>query len=77
LVKDILATPIALATGEKGSATQYTQYPWFYSPLIYPSSKHPIVTNVDALKFQFANGIDTLKMELKRRFFYNHHRIQN
>ena len=39
LVKDVMATPIALATGEKGSATQYTQYPWFYSPLIYPSAK--------------------------------------
>jgi gliding-associated putative ABC transporter substrate-binding component GldG len=66
LVKDILATPIALATGEKGSATQYTQYPWFYSPLIYPSSKHPIVSNVDALKFQFTNGIDTLKNGIKK-----------
>jgi gliding-associated putative ABC transporter substrate-binding component GldG len=66
LVKDILATPIALATGEKGSATQYTQYPWFYSPLIYPSSKHPIVSNVDALKFQFANGMDTLKNGIKK-----------
>ena len=66
LVKDILATPIALATGEKGSATQYTQYPWFYSPLIYPSSKHPIVSNVDALKFQFTNGMDTLKNGIKK-----------
>jgi gliding-associated putative ABC transporter substrate-binding component GldG len=66
LVKDILATPIALATGEKGSATQYTQYPWFYSPLIYPSSKHPIVSNVDALKFQYTNGMDTLKNGIKK-----------
>ena len=66
LVNDILATPIALATGEKGSATQYTQYPWFYSPLIYPSSKNPIVSNVDALKFQFTNGMDTLKNGIKK-----------
>lgn len=66
LVKDIMATPIALATGERGSATQYTQYPWFYSPLIYPSSKNPIVTNLDALKFEYANGIDTLKNGIKK-----------
>ncbi|NHM07907.1 gliding motility-associated ABC transporter substrate-binding protein GldG [Flavobacterium sp. CYK-4] len=66
LVKDVMATPIALATGEQGSATQYTQYPWFYSPLIYPSSKNPIVTNVDALKFEFANGMDTLKNGIKK-----------
>ena len=66
LVKDLMATPIALATGDKGSATQYTQYPWFYSPLIYPSSKNPIVSNVDAMKFQFANGIDILKNGIKK-----------
>jgi len=66
LVKDVMATPIALATGEKGSATQYTQYPWFYSPLIYPSVKNPIVSNVDALKFEFTNGMDTLKNGIKK-----------
>lgn len=66
LVKDVMATPIALATGEQGSATQYTQYPWFYSPLIYPASKNPIVTNVDALKFEFANGIEVLKNDIKK-----------
>lgn len=66
LVKDIMATPISLATGERGSATQYTQYPWFYSPLIYPASKNPIVSNLDALKFEYANGIDTLKNGIKK-----------
>jgi len=66
LVKDLMATPIALATGEQGSATQYTQYPWFYSPMIYPSSKNPIVSNVDGIKFEFANGIDTLKNGIKK-----------
>lgn len=66
LVKDVMATPIALATGEKGSATQYTQYPWFYSPLVYPLGKSPIVTNVDALKFEFSNGIDILKNDIEK-----------
>ena len=66
LVKDVMATPIALATGEKGSATQYTQYPWFYSPLVYPTGKNPIVSNVDALKFEFTNGIDVLKNDIKK-----------
>ncbi|MEY2693043.1 MAG: hypothetical protein RIT03_1434 [Bacteroidota bacterium] len=66
LIKDVLATPIALATGEKGSGTQYTQYPWFYSPLIYPNAKHPIVSNVDGIKFQFTNGMELLKNDLKK-----------
>ena len=66
IIKDVMAAPIALATGEQGSATQYTQYPWFYSPLVYPSSTNPIVSNVDALKFQFVNSIDTLKNGIKK-----------
>lgn len=66
LIKDIMATPISLATGERGSATQYTQYPWFYSPMIYPQHNHPIVNNIDALKFEFANGIDTLKNNIRK-----------
>ncbi|HLA57053.1 MAG TPA: gliding motility-associated ABC transporter substrate-binding protein GldG [Flavobacterium sp.] len=66
LVKDIMATPIALATGEKGSATQYTQYPWFYSPMVYPASKNPIVTNLDGIKFEFTGGIEPLKNDIKK-----------
>lgn len=66
LIKDIMATPISLATGAEGSATQYTQFPWFYSPMIYPSSKHPIVANLDGLKFEFANPIDTLKNGIQK-----------
>lgn len=66
LIKDLMATPIALATGEKDSAAQYTQYPWFYSPLVYPSSKNPIVSNLDGIKFEFASQIDTLKNGIRK-----------
>lgn len=66
LIKDIMATPIALASGNTGSATQFTQFPWFYSPMIYSVSKHPIVNNLEALKFEFASGIDTLKNGIKK-----------
>lgn len=66
LVKDIMATPISLATGAQGSATQYTQFPWMYSPMIYPELKHPIVNNLDGLKFEFANPIDTLKNSIQK-----------
>lgn len=65
LIKDIMATPISLATGE-GSASQFSQYPWFYSPLIYPESKHPIVNNIEGLKFNFTNPIDTLRNNINK-----------
>jgi gliding-associated putative ABC transporter substrate-binding component GldG len=66
LVKDLMATPIALATGNQGSATQYTQYPWYYSPMVYPAIKNPIVSNLDGIKFEFAGGIELLKNNLNK-----------
>jgi gliding-associated putative ABC transporter substrate-binding component GldG len=68
LVKDIMATPISLASGEQGSATQYTQYPWLFSPMIYPSmgTKHPIVSNLDGIKFEFASPIEILKNDVEK-----------
>ena len=66
LIKDLQATPISLATGQQGSASQYTKYPWLYSPAIYSNSKHPIVSNLDALKFEFTNPIELLKNDIKK-----------
>jgi gliding-associated putative ABC transporter substrate-binding component GldG len=59
-------TPIALATGDQGSSTQYTQYPWFYSPMIYPLSKNPIVSNLDGIRFQFTNPIEPLNNDIRK-----------
>lgn len=66
LIFDLQNTPIALATGEQGSAMQYTQYPWFYSPLIYPTVKHPMVSNLDGIKFDFASPIEVLGNDIKK-----------
>lgn len=66
LVKDLMATPIILATGQPGSATQYQQYPWFYSPMVYPAGKNPIVSNLDGIKFEYASGIELLNNDIKK-----------
>lgn len=66
LVKDAMATPISLATGEPGSATQYMQYPWLYAPMVYAQTEHPIVANMDAMRFDFTNSIDTLANGVKK-----------
>lgn len=66
MIKDVMATPISLATGEEGSKTQYAQYPWLYSPMIYPDINHPIVANMDGVKLEFSNPIDTLKNGIKK-----------
>uniref|UniRef100_UPI00404B4E78 gliding motility-associated ABC transporter substrate-binding protein GldG n=1 Tax=Flavobacterium sp. TaxID=239 RepID=UPI00404B4E78 len=66
MIKDVMATPISLATGEEGSQKQYAQYPWLYSPMIYPDINHPIVANMDGVKLEFSNPIDTLKNGIKK-----------
>jgi len=69
LIKDEMGTPIKLATGQEGnSGTQYQQYMWKFAPFVYPDSvnKNPIVKNLGGIKFDFANGIDTLKNGIKK-----------
>jgi gliding-associated putative ABC transporter substrate-binding component GldG len=66
LVKDEYGSPIKLATGEQGSATQYQEFKWKYAPIVIPSSKHPIVKNLGEIKFDFASPIDTLKNGIKK-----------
>ncbi|TYP72139.1 gliding motility-associated ABC transporter substrate-binding protein GldG [Aquimarina intermedia] len=59
LVNDLYSAPIVLAAGETNE-TQFTPYPWFFSSLTKPTSEHPIVKNIEAVKFEFSNQIDTL-----------------
>jgi gliding-associated putative ABC transporter substrate-binding component GldG len=66
IVKDEQGSPIKLATGEQGSATQYQDFNWKFAPLVYPESQHPIVKNLGGIKFDFANPIDILKNGIKK-----------
>lgn len=72
LIKDIVAAPISLASGNEGSETQYKQYSWLYSPVIYPpveknkSKINAIVNSLDGSKFEFANPIELLKNDIKK-----------
>jgi gliding-associated putative ABC transporter substrate-binding component GldG len=66
LVKDEQGSPIKLASGEQGSATQYQEFNWKFAPQVYPDSNHPIVKNLGGIKFDFANPIDTLKNGIKK-----------
>lgn len=66
LIKDEQATTIKLATGQEGSQTQYQEFPWRFSPFVYPSSNHPIVKNMEGIKYEFANPIEILKNDIKK-----------
>lgn len=66
LVKDEMGTPIKLATGQQGSETVYEEFTWKFAPFAISTSNHPIVKNIDGVKFDFANSIDTLKNDIKK-----------
>jgi len=65
LVKDVYSAPILLASGSERES-QYNRYPWFYSPLSSSANNHPIVTNIEAVKFEYASSIDTLPNSLSK-----------
>lgn len=65
LVNDLYSAPIILASGNREN-TRFNPYPWFYSPLTSSTSKNPIVANIEAVKFDFANPIDTLANSIKK-----------
>lgn len=65
IVSSMYSAPITLASGE-GSNSKFQSYPWVYSPLAKGNSKHPIVNNLDFLRFDFANPMDTLKNATKK-----------
>lgn len=65
MVSTLYSAPITLAIGE-GSDSQFQNLRWPYSPLASSNSKHPIVNNLNLVKFDFANQIDTLKNNIDK-----------
>ncbi|MEZ4793594.1 MAG: gliding motility-associated ABC transporter substrate-binding protein GldG [Gelidibacter sp.] len=65
MVNDLYSAPIWLAIGE-GSQAQFQPVQWQYSPLAGANPDHPITSNLNLVKFDFASPIDTLKNAVKK-----------
>ena len=65
LISSLYSAPITLAIGE-GSNSQFQHLQWPYSPLASTNSNHPIVNNLNLVKFDFANQLDTIKNNIKK-----------
>ncbi len=61
LVQDLLSTPIT-AQSEQGDVP----IDWLYSPIIKSENNHAINNNINLVKLEFANTIDTLKNGIKK-----------
>ena len=57
LVKDAYSANIRTLDNNN----QPSQAPWLYNPVVISKIKHPIVNNINPIRFEFANTIDLLK----------------
>lgn len=60
LIMDLTCMPIPIVTGNMGGQPQQKLIPWLYFPVLMPTSKHPIVNNVNAIKTEFISSIDAV-----------------
>jgi ABC-2 type transport system permease protein len=60
LVEDLQCNEIPLTVGMVGNAPDIRPEPWVYFPIFTPTSKHPIVNNLDAVNGRFVGTIDTI-----------------
>ena len=63
LIADMSCAQIPLSTGNIGGQPQIQLVPWLYYPIFMPVSKNPIVKNLDGIRSEFANTIDTLAIK--------------
>lgn len=60
LIQDLQSLPIPIITGYVGNQPKQEFFPWLYFPMLMPSSNHPIVKNLEAIKTEFVSSIDTI-----------------
>lgn len=60
LILDGRSALIPVKTSLPGEAPKYSPAPWYYSPLVKPESSHPIGKNINPVRLDFTNSIDTV-----------------
>ncbi|WP_333693758.1 gliding motility-associated ABC transporter substrate-binding protein GldG [Flavobacterium sp.] len=61
LVQDLLSTPIT-AQSQQGDVP----IDWLYSPIVKSKDNHPVNKNINLVKLEFANTLDTLKNGIQK-----------
>lgn len=63
LVQDLVSSLIPVVTGTIGNTPKQQLMPWYFFPLMNAAGRHPIVNNLNAVKGQFVNSMDTIAVE--------------
>lgn len=60
LVQDLQCGYLTINTGFTKGQPKFDLFPWPYSVLSLPNSDHPIVKNLDLIKFDYVSTLDTI-----------------
>lgn len=60
LVADMNCAQIPVSVGNVGGQSQIQMVPWLFYPIFVPTSSHPLVKNMDGIRSEFANTVDTI-----------------
>ncbi|HPL02674.1 MAG TPA: gliding motility-associated ABC transporter substrate-binding protein GldG [Bacteroidales bacterium] len=60
LVMDYHSAQIPVKTGQVGNQPQFSLFNWYFFPTVANIKGHPIVRNINDIKFEFASSIDTI-----------------
>ncbi|HEX7414965.1 MAG TPA: gliding motility-associated ABC transporter substrate-binding protein GldG [Bacteroidia bacterium] len=63
LVQDMQCGYIPINRGFKGGSADLQMFPWIYKPMVMPQGNHPIVKNLELIRFEFAGYMDTVKAD--------------
>ncbi|HAM09488.1 MAG: gliding motility-associated ABC transporter substrate-binding protein GldG [Bacteroidetes bacterium GWE2_41_25] len=63
VVQDLECFTIRLMVMSGGSRQQVVDAPWVYYPVLMPASDHPITRNLNRVKGEFVNYIDTVGLD--------------
>lgn len=63
IVQDLECQIIRLKVGTGSTNQQIVPAPWVYYPLLVPSQKHPVTRNINRVKGEFSNYIDTVGLD--------------
>lgn len=67
LIQDVQCVSMPVNIAPKNATPQFEPTPWYFSPLLLTSTKHPITKNVTEVKADFCSAIDLVGEETRKK----------
>ena len=63
IIQDLDCMEIMLRVSSGGANSQLAPFPWVYYPKLHPAKNHPITRNINKVRGEFVNFIDTVGLD--------------